>query len=212
MPTRRVISIARFLVTAIWKAIPSRATLPAGLLLIVPLAALAQQDNPNSRNRATNELTTRAAEILKAFPDPKPSESRVDSLGAARVDSFGAATSTEHEQWKMEFERRIYEWQFVTSKLVFCLVIGMVLAGLYFSWMHFRATLRPSTVHGKVVASVKPRLPPADPDAEPNVPAAEVTQFEAYGFKISTPVFGVVILALSLGFFYLYLQTVYPIK
>jgi hypothetical protein len=37
-------------------------------------------------------------------------------------------------------------------------------------------------------------------------------EFSGKGIKVSSPVLGVVILAISLGFFYLYLRHVYPIE
>ncbi len=64
----------------------------------------------------------------------------------------------------------------------------MVAIGLYFSWMQFHATR---------------------PGAAPVITQLELSQS---GLKVSSPVLGVIILVLSLAFFYLYLTHVYPIS
>jgi hypothetical protein len=86
---------------------------------------------------------------------------------------------------------RVFEWQLLSSRLIFFMVIVIVAVGLYFSWMQFSAGLR-----------------------EKAGPEATSTTFEAStsGLKVSSPVLGVIILTLSLVFFYLYLVHVYPIE
>ncbi|WP_350333584.1 hypothetical protein [Coralliovum pocilloporae] len=81
----------------------------------------------------------------------------------------------------------VFSWQHLSSRIIFFVVIIIVLAGLYFSWMQFHV----------------------DKDRE----SRETTTLEASqtGIKVSSPVLGVIILVLSLAFFYLYLVHVYPI-
>jgi hypothetical protein len=43
--------------------------------------------------------------------------------------------------WSLDYEKRIYEWQFFTTKIVFIVVIGLVLAGVFFSWTQFQYSL-----------------------------------------------------------------------
>ena len=88
-----------------------------------------------------------------------------------------------------EHRGRVFAWQLLSSRIIFVLVIFLVLAGLYFSWMQFRAGL-------------------GGTGAEPRDTTFEAS---ATGFKVSSPVLGVIILAISLAFFYLYLVHVYPI-
>lgn len=86
---------------------------------------------------------------------------------------------------------RVFAWQLLSSRIIFVLVIALVLTGIYFSWLQFRASLK-----GGKGAELKE------------------TSFEASttGLKISSPVLGVIILAMSLAFFYLYLVYIYPIS
>ena len=71
------------------------------------------------------------------------------------------------------------------------LVVLLVLAGMYFSWLQFSAALKKDGASGDAVG----------------------TTFEASatGLKVSSPVVGIIILAISLAFFYLYLIHIYPI-
>ncbi|HKU13399.1 MAG TPA: hypothetical protein VJQ52_03335 [Steroidobacteraceae bacterium] len=84
---------------------------------------------------------------------------------------------------------QVFAWQHTSTIIIFWVVIALVAAGLFFAWLQFRAALE---------------LRPA---------AADVSTVELGkdGFKISSPVLGVIILALSLAFFYLYLVYAYPI-
>jgi len=91
-----------------------------------------------------------------------------------------------------QHRQRVFAWQLLSSRIIFVLVIFLVLVGVFFSWLQFRQALK-GTPFGER---------PQD------------TTFEASttGLKVSSPVLGVIILALSLAFFYLYLLYVYPIS
>jgi hypothetical protein len=114
------------------------------------------------------------------------------------LDEAGAAALrqalTSYYQYRVsgyEHRQRVFAWQLLSSRIIFVLVIFLVLVGVYFSWLQFRLALR------------------AAPAGEPR----QETTFEASasGLKVSSPVLGVIILAISLAFFYLYLVHVYPI-
>jgi hypothetical protein len=82
-----------------------------------------------------------------------------------------------------DFRARSFEWQLWSSKLAFWLTIAMVAAGLLFSGAQLFVGLKwPETT------------------------------FKFAGLEISSSVVGLVILAMSLTFFYLYLVYVYPIS
>ena len=99
--------------------------------------------------------------------------------------------------------RAVFDWQLLSSKVIFYLVILLVLLGVYFSWLQFMAEHR------------KPPRPAAeaDPDGAEAPRRGLFTTFKAGsgGLEVSSPVLGIVILAISLAFFYLYLTHVYPI-
>ncbi len=91
---------------------------------------------------------------------------------------------------------RVFEWQLLSSRIIFVVVILLVLAGVYLSGVQFRRGLR--------------ERPPSDAPAE----SEAVTEIEASmgGIKVSSSTLGVIILVISLAFFYLYLVFVYPIE
>lgn len=87
---------------------------------------------------------------------------------------------------------RVFEWQLVSSKVIFTTVLMLVAAGMVFAAIQFRVGLR------------RPEGAPADVPTQVDVSAT--------GVKVSSPVLGVIILVISLAFFYLYLVYVYPIS
>jgi uncharacterized membrane protein YiaA len=87
-------------------------------------------------------------------------------------------------------QRRVFRWQLLSSKIIFVTVVVLVAAGIYFAAVQFHHGLRRGSDqagHTEIEASLK-------------------------GIKVSSPILGVIILTLSLAFFYLYLVYVYPIE
>lgn len=90
----------------------------------------------------------------------------------------------------LRYRSRVFEWQLFSSRIIFATVILLVASGIVFAAIQFRAGLK------------RPRA------------AADATQIDlsAGSVKVSSPVLGVIILVISLAFFYLYLVYVYPIS
>ncbi|MGH6921170.1 MAG: hypothetical protein ACREJ0_26130, partial [Geminicoccaceae bacterium] len=94
---------------------------------------------------------------------------------------------------KAGYEHRlgVFAWQSLSTKIIFVVVLLLVLAGIYFAAIQFHAGLR--------------RRDGADPaETELSLSLSEV--------KVRSPVLGVIILTISLAFFYLYLVHIYPIR
>lgn len=86
--------------------------------------------------------------------------------------------------------QRVFEWQDISTKITFAVVVLLVLAGIYFAGVQFHVGMREGRhtgEPGEVEMSVK-------------------------GIKVRSPVLGVIVLTISLAFFYLYLVYVYPIE
>jgi len=98
----------------------------------------------------------------------------------------------EYRATGLRHRRRVFEWQLTSSKVIFVTVLLLVSAGIAFAAIQFRAGLK--------------RAQPDGPDA---VTALDVS---TTGIKVSSPILGVIILVISLAFFYLYLVYVYPIS
>ena len=104
-----------------------------------------------------------------------------------------------------QHRREVFKWQLYSSKITFYVVILLVLAGVYFSGIQFHRSLgqkRANVATDKEVTQVV------------STEKDEVTEITASikGIRVSSPVLGVLILVISLAFFYLYLAYVYPIQ
>ncbi len=100
----------------------------------------------------------------------------------------------------MDHRMRVFSWQHFSSRVIFVFVLLLVSAGLAFSYMQFRIYLCTVT-RAKV---------PVDSEGERKM--ATDLEITTGGVKVSSNVLGVIILALSLAFFYLYLVHVFPIS
>ncbi len=113
---------------------------------------------------------------------------RSSQPGAPLVDADArgaAAAQTDYDIWSLQHRRATFEWQYTSTIIIFWAVIVLIAAGLMLSFMQFRAAAKhPSPTSIKIGKD---------------------------GFEISSAVIGLLILFFSLGFFYLYLATVYPI-
>src|SRR5262245_17417057 len=92
----------------------------------------------------------------------------------------------------LQHRSRVFEWQLFSSKLIFLIVLMLVSVGVIFAALQFRAGLRRTRADAR--------------------DAATAIDVSTGGIKVSSPVLGVIILVISLAFFYLYLVYVYPIS
>ena len=117
-----------------------------------------------------------------------PAAPEVSGLDPATKSKYLAALAAYYDYRISGYGHReaVFSWQFLSSKIIFWAVLLVVFAGMLFSSVQFFGHL------------YKP----------------EVTEVEAslQGVKVSSPVLGVVILTISIAFFYLYLVFVYPIS
>jgi hypothetical protein len=94
----------------------------------------------------------------------------------------------------LQHRSKVFRWQLFSSKIIFIVVIILVFAGIYFAAVQFYIGLK--QVRNKI------------PDYNDRT---EITA-SMKGIKVSSPVLGVIILVISLAFFYLYLVHVFPIE
>jgi hypothetical protein len=102
------------------------------------------------------------------------------------------------------YRSRVFEWQLLSSRMIFIIVLVLVSAGVYFAAMQFHVamlTARRNVLNPSVTA-----IPPSEN------PLATHLELSAKGVVVNSSVLGVIILGLSLAFFYLYLVYVYPIQ
>jgi hypothetical protein len=92
----------------------------------------------------------------------------------------------------LQHRRHVFEWQLFSSKVTFLTVLILVASGIVFAAVQFRAGLGRRRADGKEMTTE--------------------LELATTGLKVSSPVLGVIILLISLAFFYLYLVYVYPIS
>jgi uncharacterized membrane protein len=160
------------------------------------------QENPNR----VEEFLGQEGDFASFGAGPEGLEPYLDDAGRAALQ----ASLTAYYQYRESgyvHRRAVFDWQLFSSKIIFYLVILLVLLGVYFSWLQFMAEHRKPAKR----EAVQVETGPVDSD-KPR--GGLLTTFKAGsgGLEVSSPVLGIVILAISLAFFYLYLTHVYPIN
>jgi len=130
-------------------------------------------------------------EDSSVVPDP-PCDCKIDSV-TYRAYLQSLTRYYEYRIHGFDHRQKIFEWQYLSSRIIFVIVILLVLAGIYFAAVQFHRGLR-----------IK------DPKSMPDKATEIVLSYKSVSVK--SPVLGVIILVLSLAFFYLYLVYVYPIE
>lgn len=192
------------------------------VLLLLSVGALAVGQAARSQDPATagpkvepegeseTEKRQRLLEELAAgktrLPDRAPRGGVDDPMlpEAPRPTALEGVTREKYEEALREYydytisglrhRSRVFEWQLFSARLIFVVVLALVVAGIYFAAVQFHVGLREPAA-------------PAGEEAKPTTFKAS-----ASGLEVSSPVLGVVILVISLAFFYLYLVYVYPIE
>lgn len=94
----------------------------------------------------------------------------------------------------LQHRKKVFSWQLFSSKIIFVVVIILVFAGIYFAAVQFHIGMK----------QAKEKLQDYNDRTELSA--------SMKGIKVSSPVLGVIILVISLAFFYLYLVYVFPIE
>lgn len=92
-----------------------------------------------------------------------------------------------------EHRRRVFDWQYISTLIIFVVVILLVAIGIFFAWIQFRLSMSADN---------------SNRDTAGDIHEVEIS---TSGVRVSSPVLGVIILTLSLAFFYLYLVHIFPI-
>lgn len=185
----------------------------AGWLLVASAGALAEDpagesDAMTAEEKAAAKLAQIAQELSEQGDGGvPPGQSRPDLAKEASrpADPPGGVVFDEETRaayqkaWQAYYRYRVqgyedrlqvFAWQSISTKVTFGVVVILVLAGVYFAAVQFHVGMRAGRETGE---------------------AGEV-EMSVKGIKVRSPVLGVIVLAISLAFFYLYLIYVYPIE
>lgn len=133
------------------------------------------------------------ARVDKRMPEPPPAFVSDSDTYQKYLDSLQAYFDSSVKG--LAHRQRVFEWQLFSAKLIFVIVLLLVGSGVYFAAVQFHVELKS-----------RMKNPAAESDMKTELSAG------ADGVKVSSGVLGVIILTLSLAFFYLYLVYVYPIE
>jgi uncharacterized protein YpmB len=190
----------------------------AAAALLVACAAAQAQPAPGSEStapaaggksidfgKASASVTARAHE--PAAPDE----------ATRRLMAEDFASQARHLQWQREYERRGWEWHLLSTQLLFGVVILIVLFGLFITYRQFQRDYSDWEQRQHEIAKAKQKDAGADAVAvAANSPAPSATattlKVSAEGLEVTSQVVGLIVLALSLAFFFLYVKDVYPIR
>jgi cobalamin biosynthesis Mg chelatase CobN len=167
---------------------------------------------------ATKTQSTRGS-LLKDFEANEAlraqTENGTNDLMRSQVDRVRTAEA-DYDVFVFQNRRENLEWQVKASKWIFGIVVTIVLSGLLLAiWQFFRTPQRPFAEKAELPEGGDTSVERREISAVSGQPEASqsATSFEATasGIKVSSPILGVIILAMSMVFFYLYVVKVYPI-
>lgn len=174
------------------------------LPIVLFAAGLSAQEKPTAMDKATAAAAgavKKGDEAAVAMPE-SPSDVVLNDPSTRQQYLASMQRYYEYRANGYAYRSRVFEWQLLSSRLIFLIVLVLVGCGIYFAWIQFRSALLVS------------RRAEAAGVAAAAVPSPLATQLEvsAKGITLNSSVLGVIILGLSLAFFYLYLVYVYPIQ
>jgi hypothetical protein len=145
------------------------------------------------------------ASVTSALPD-SPSEVALADAATRQRYLNAMQRFYDYRANGYDYRSRVFEWQLFSSRVIFLIVLVLVAAGVYFAAVQFHVALAAARRGG--ASGVRAS------DADEAAGGVLKTQLEisAKGVIVNSSVLGVIILALSLAFFYLYLVYVYPIQ
>jgi hypothetical protein len=151
-----------------------------------------QQDSPSKHPVNLDSILAR----VNAQMDHNREDSIMKGLvQASQQDSLLKKALSNYNLFGLTHRQRALQWNLTSSIIIFWSVIFLVFSGIFFAGIQFYISMQNAKKRGS--------MDPKELD----------TQLEAggQGIKVSSPVLGVIILVISMLFFYLYLKYVYPI-
>lgn len=154
-----------------------------------------EMNNPDSKFResvllATSDLNTVRYELEKAELESEIARQRYFKR---QYDDY--YTKSLKQRWDS------FNWQYRSSRIIFWFVILIMVSGLFFASVQFYISY-------KIVKSTTNKLDRGG-DSDP---AKDEIEVSLSGIKVKSSVLGVIILVISIAFFYLYLVHIYPIN
>lgn len=150
--------------------------------------------------------------------DSEPGTAASDLNGKCAYSDGGTrAACNKAEQAKFAYRVAAYQnatstfaWSLTANIIIFAVVIVLVLSGLVFAAIQFRIAFH----HGMQVTQTTTTTIGAVAAGSETPLAGMATNMEidSHGIKVSSSILGVIVLLISMAFFYLYAIYIYPIQ
>ncbi len=193
------------------------------LLFILPLTSVAEERVTPSRAleifmQRSSSASAPNSGVVVAEQEPSlpaaPAQVVLEDIETKRRYLHAMQQYYAYRASGYEYRGRLFEWQLWSSRIIFWIVLAVVVAGLVLAAVQFWVAV----MHAKKALAGRTSARAGDAKtAELDREQIEVlhlmTQLEvsAKGVIVNSSVVGLIILALSIVFFYLYLLIVYPI-
>jgi hypothetical protein len=144
--------------------------------------------------------------LLPALPEDIKSDNKTREK---YLETFRAYYEYRLQGYKQRMQA--FEWQALSSKIIFVFVLMLVFIGIGFAAVQFYIGLPKINPNSLIANEAVTSKAGDEPEKRQD---KEVSQIEIslQGVKLSSPILGVIILIISLAFFYLYLVYVYPLN
>jgi len=178
-----------------------------GILLLLAVlsfgaSSFAQQNCPTHfeyKDGAVLTLDCRGKEIAprQVLDNPAdkqslstPETSALNNSALAAKNAEWDAAYIDYQIWALKHAEKLFFWQHLVSQVILLLALAMVAIGFYYAGIQFKVAQKHAA------------------DAKPHTTEIKAT---LEGFSVKTSALGVVILAMSMAFFVVYLRYVFPI-
>ncbi len=122
-----------------------------------------------------------------AADDPSTPESSASYPAASAAYDEYLKAFYEYNTDALKNRHDVFSWQYYSTIVIFLLVIMLVVAGVVFAALQFRHGMRRKNQN------------------------VDTIELSLGSLKVSSSTMGIIVLTLSMGFFYLYLKFVYPV-
>lgn|GEM_PF-7015705 len=187
----------------------SRCLIACLVLLVLPLILFA---GPKHRVHGSQDSTSQEPEF--SFSTQVDSLEKANDDMETRASIENSLTKIAQEEYYREsfiHRKNTFQWQYETGKIIFAVVILIVICGTVFSGMQFYQSLK--EVHLKEKFYQRSLANNTAPEAVPEISDNKTDiELSSSGVKVSSSLVGILVLIISIVFFYLYLIYVYPIN
>ena len=141
-----------------------------------------------------------------------------ESAGRGAVDVSPAILAKDQEdyaryvQWQRDYARRGWEWHLFSTQFLFAMVMAIVAFGLWLTHKQFQRDYMPHDAVAPQSPAQAATPAPIPAPAPAPAPAPSTVKIGPAGLELTSQVVGLLVLAISVAFFYFYVKEVYPMR